>query len=138
MHPVHGGRAADLWAAWWLEDYEDVVAKDARIDALRAKIFCVEDAAFTEDYHDPEKRSIANALTAELTDGTYLPEVVVEYPIGHRLRRGDGIPLLMAKFEDNLARRFDAAMSKAILKASAGQGELEAMAVEEYVSLYVV
>jgi len=119
-------------------DYEDVVAKDARIDKLRAKIFCVEDAAFTADYHDASKRSIANALTVELNDGTYLPEVVVEYPIGHRLRRSDGIPLLMAKFEDNLARRFDAEKSAGILKASASQAELEAMAVDEYVSLYVV
>ena len=119
-------------------DYEDVVAKDTRLDELRAKIFCVEDTTFTEDYHDASKRSIANALTVELNDGTYLPEVVVEYPIGHRLRRGDGIPLLMAKFEDNLGRRFDAAKSAEILGSSILQSELEAMAVDEYVSLYVV
>ncbi len=120
------------------EDYEDDVASDARIDALRAKIICAEDAQFTADYHDPNKRSIANALTVELTDGTVLPEVVVEYPIGHRLRRGDGIPLLLEKFEANLARRFDKAQQQRILDASSDQAKLEAMPVDDYVSLYVV
>ncbi len=85
------------------EDYEDARALDPvwgkRIDEVRSRIVCVEDAQFTADYHDPNKRSIANALTVELTDGTVLPEVAVEYPIGHRLRRGDGIPLLLEKFE---------------------------------------
>ncbi|MFC4436078.1 bifunctional 2-methylcitrate dehydratase/aconitate hydratase, partial [Cupriavidus respiraculi] len=90
------------------EDYEDKVAADPRIDALRDKIACVEDPAFTADYHDPEKRSIANAMTVELNDGTVLPEVVVEYPIGHKRRRADGIPLLVEKFRTNLARRFPA------------------------------
>ncbi len=86
------------------EDYEDNVAADPRIDDLRAKIICAEDAQFTADYHDPNKRSIANALSVELTDGTVLPEVVVEYPIGHRLRRGDGIPLLLEKFDARTLR----------------------------------
>jgi 2-methylcitrate dehydratase len=120
------------------EDYEDNVASDPRIDELRAKIICAEDAQFTADYHDPEKRSIANALTVELTDGTVLPEVVVEYPIGHRLRRGDGIPLLFEKFETNLARRFDKAQQQRILDVSSEQAKLEAMPVDDYVSLYVV
>ncbi len=120
------------------EDYEDDVASDARIDALRAKIICAEDAQFTADYHDPNKRSIANALTVELTDGTVLPEVVVEYPIGHRLRRGDGIPLLLEKFKTNLVRRFDKAQQQRILDASSDQAKLEAMPVDDYVSLYVV
>jgi len=120
------------------EDYEDNVAADERIDALRAKIICAEDTQFTADYHDPEKRSIANALTVELNDGTTLPEVVVEYPIGHRLRRGDGIPLLLQKFETNLARRFDKPQRQRILDASSDQAKLEAMPVDDYVSLYVV
>jgi len=77
-------------------DYEDKVAADPRIDVLRAKIACVEDADFTRDYHDPDKRSIANALTVTLKEGTVLPEVVVEYPIGHKRRRTDGMPLLGA------------------------------------------
>jgi 2-methylcitrate dehydratase len=120
------------------EDYEDNVANDPRIDALRAKIVCAEDAQFTADYHDPEKRSIANAMTVELNDGTYLPEVVVEYPIGHRLRRAEGMPVLMEKFRRNLARRFDAAKQAQILAASEEQARLEAMRVDDYVSLYVV
>src|SRR5215216_6618337 len=88
------------------EDYEDSVAIDARIDKLRDKIVCVEDKQFTKDYHDPDKRSIANALTVEFKDGKKLPEIVVEYPIGHRRRRKDGLPILIEKFKTNLARRF--------------------------------
>src|SRR5690606_25918755 len=79
-------------------DYEDGIARDPRIDALRARIVCMEDPAFTADYHDPAKRSIANALTVEFNDGSSLDEIVCEYPIGHRRRRADGIPLLEAKF----------------------------------------
>jgi 2-methylcitrate dehydratase len=120
------------------EDYEDAVAADPRIDALRAKILCAEDTQFTADYHDPEKRSIANALTVELKDGTVLDEVVVEYPIGHRRRRAAGIPLLLDKFRANLARRFDAAQQQRILEASSDQQRLEAMPVDEFVGLYVV
>jgi len=117
-------------------DYEDGVATDPRIDALREKIACVEDTAFTADYHDPDKRSIANALTVELNDGTKLEEVVVEYPIGHRRRRDDGIPLLEAKFRTNLARRFAKKQQDAILSASLDQAALEAMPVHAYVDLY--
>lgn len=72
-------------------DYEDEVAQDKRIDALREKIVCYEDPAFTADYHDPEKRAIGNAITVEFTDGSRFGEVVVEYPIGHARRRADGI-----------------------------------------------
>ena len=119
-------------------DYEDGVAADSRIDVLRDKIFCVEDAQFTADYHDPDKRSIANALTIELNDGTVFDEVVVEYPIGHKRRRQDGIPLLEAKFRTNLARRFPTKQQAAILKVSLNQQALEAMPVNDYVDLYVI
>jgi 2-methylcitrate dehydratase len=119
-------------------DYEDEVAKDPRIDKLRDKIVCVEDPAFTRDYHDPEKRSIANALTVELKDGKVLDEVVCEYPIGHKRRRKEGIPLLEAKFRTNLARRFPARQQEAILAVSLDQKKLEAMPVHEYVDLYVI
>jgi len=119
-------------------DYEDVVASDARIDALRDKIDCVEDPAYTADYHDPQKRSIANALTVELNDGSILPEVVVEYPVGHARRRQEGIPLLEAKFRTNLARQFPQRQQDAILAVSLDQARLEAMPVHEYVDLYVI
>ena len=120
------------------EDYEDGVAVDPRIDALREKITCVEDSAFTKDYHDPDKRSIANALTVELADGRVLAEVVVEYPIGHRRRRAEGIPHLVEKFKVNLARRFPQKQQDAIVAASLDQSTLEAMPVNEYVDLYVI
>ncbi|OVZ56357.1 2-methylcitrate dehydratase [Pigmentiphaga sp. NML080357] len=119
-------------------DYEDEVAKDPRIDQLRDKIVCVEDPAFTKDYHDPEKRSIANALTVEFKDGKKLKEIVCEYPIGHKRRRKDGIPLLEAKFRTNLARRFPGKQQQAILDVSLDQQALEAMPVHEYVDLYVI
>jgi 2-methylcitrate dehydratase len=119
-------------------DYEDSIAKDPRIDTLREKIVCVEDKQFTKDYHDPEKRSIANALTIEFKDGKKLAEVVVEYPIGHKRRRKDGIPLLIEKFKINLARHFPAKQQEAILAVSLDQKKLEAMAVNEYVDLYVI
>jgi 2-methylcitrate dehydratase len=119
-------------------DYEDSVAADPRIDALRDKITCIEDPQFTKDYHDPEKRSIANGLTVELNDGTRLPEVLVEYPIGHRRRRKEGMPVLVDKFKTNLARRFPVKQQKTILDASLDKGTLESMAVNEYVDLYVI
>jgi len=119
-------------------DYEDAVAADPRIDPLRAKIVCVEDPRFTADYHDPNKRSIANALTVEFSDGTKLDEVVVEYPIGHKRRRAEGIPLLVEKFKTNLARRFPEKQRQAILDVSLDQAKLEAMPVNEYIDLYVI
>jgi 2-methylcitrate dehydratase len=119
-------------------DYEDDVARDVRIDALRAKTVCVEDPQFTRDYHDPAKRSIANALTVEFNDGTTLPEVVVEYPIGHKRRRAEGMPLLIEKFRTHLARRFPAKQQQAILEVSLDAARLDAMPVHEYVDLYVI
>ncbi|TDG07328.1 bifunctional 2-methylcitrate dehydratase/aconitate hydratase [Paraburkholderia guartelaensis] len=119
-------------------DYEDEVASDPRIDALRAKTVCVEDPQFTKDYHDPDKRSIANALTIELIDGTTLDEVVVEYPIGHKRRREEGIPLLIEKFRINLARRFPAKQQQAILDVSLDEARLCALPVNEYVDMYVI
>jgi 2-methylcitrate dehydratase len=119
-------------------DYEDDVATDPRIDTLRERIVCVEDPQFTQHYHDPDKRSIANALTVELKDGSKLNEVVVEYPIGHKRRRADGIPLLVEKFKANLARRFPKQQQDAILTVSLDQKAIEAIPVHEYVDMYVI
>jgi len=121
-------------------DYEDAVAADPvwgkRIDHLRDLITCVEQPQFTRDYHDPEKRSIANSLRMELDDGTVLEETV-EYPIGHKRRRREGMPLLMEKFKRNLARRFASEQQQRILGASVDRSVLERISVSEYVDLYV-
>ncbi len=122
------------------QDYEDAIANDPvwgeRIDALRARTMCVENPNYTADYHDPEKRSIANALTVKLADGTVLPEIAVEYPIGHQRRRSEGIPLLMEKFRNNLARRIPEDAQERILAVSSDQAQLEATPVSDYVGLY--
>ncbi len=121
-------------------DYEDQVAGDAvwgpRIDAIRNCINCIEEPQFTRDYHDPEKRSIANSLRVELEDGTALEETV-EYPIGHRRRREEGLPLLVEKFKTNLRRRFAEDQQQRILEISVDAERLDAMPVNEYVDLYV-
>ena len=122
-------------------DYEDAVALDPvwgkRIDHLRDLITCVEEPQFTRDYHDPEKRSIANSLSMKLEDGSVLEETV-EYPIGHKRRRKEGIPVLVEKFKTNLARRFPVKQQKTILDLSLDQKKLEATSVNEYVDLYVI
>lgn len=117
-------------------DYEDDVASDPRIDTLRNKIVCEENTSFTTDYHDPEKRSIANSLRIELSDGSVF-EKTVEYPIGHKRRREEGIPLLEKKFATNLARRFSVQQQQRILESSRNQLQLEDMPVNEYVDLFL-
>jgi 2-methylcitrate dehydratase len=119
-------------------DYEDSVASDKRIDQLRSKITCVEDKKFTRDYHAPDKRSIANALTVEFKDGTKLDEVVCEYPIGHKRRRKEGMPVLVEKFKTNLARRFPAKQSQAILRLFNDEKKLQNTPVHEFVDLMVI
>jgi 2-methylcitrate dehydratase len=122
-------------------DYEDAVAADPvwgkRIDHLRSLTECSEEPAFTRDYHDPEKRSIANSLRLELNDGTVLEETA-EYPIGHRRRRADGLPLLVEKFKTNLRRRYSEEQQEKILAASLDRARLEQMPVNDYVDLYVL
>ena len=118
-------------------DYEDDVAADPRIDALRDRTVCVEDPQYSKDYLDPEKRSIANAIAVEFSDGTKTPEIAVEYPIGHRRRRSEGIPLLIEKFRVNLARRFAQKQQAAILEVALDRKRLSAMAVNEFVDLMV-
>ena len=118
-------------------DYEDTVAADARIDAIREKIVCVEDPKFTRDYLDPDKRSIANGISIEFNDGEKLDEVVVDYPIGHRRRRAEGIPVLIEKFKTNLARSFQEKQRDSILEISLDTQRLNDIPVNEYVDLFV-
>lgn len=119
------------------EDYEDDVAADPRIDALRAKMEVVEDKRYSIDYHDPEKRSIANAMQIFFKDGTATDKIEIEYPIGHRRRRNDGIPLLQAKFEAALTAHYDAGKAQAIVDMCADQDALEKMSVQEFVRKWI-
>ena len=119
-------------------DYEDDVAADTRIDELREKIVCIEDPSFTADYHDPDKRSIANGLTIEFDDGTRLPEVTVEYPIGHKRRRPEGIALLEQKFVAHVTRRFAGKQQAAILRLCLDQNALQSTPVNELVDLLAI
>jgi len=119
------------------QDYEDAVAQDPRIDALRAKMQCIENKQFTQDYLDPSKRSIANALQIFYQDGTHSEKITVEYPIGHRRRRTEGIPELIKKFSKNLNREFDPEHAAKILNLNLDYEKLAATPVHEYVNLFV-
>jgi 2-methylcitrate dehydratase len=118
-------------------DYEDDIAADPRIDALREKILCVEDSQYTKDYHDPEKRSIANAVTIFFTDGSSLDEIAIEFPVGHKRRRDEGIPLLVQKYRTNLARIFDLSQQEKIAALTLNYEKFSQTPVNEVMDLFV-
>lgn len=120
------------------EDYEDHAAADPRIDALRAKMRLSEYEKYEKDYHDPEKRSNANSIQVFFRDGSATAVSEVEYPLGHPRRRAEGIPLLMEKFEKNLARVFAPKQRERIRRVCLEQRALEAMPVHEFVDLMVL
>jgi 2-methylcitrate dehydratase len=120
------------------DHYEDAVAKDPRIDGLRGKITCVENGQYTKDYLDPGKRSIANSVQVFFKDGTSTADVVVEYPIGHRRRRAEGMPLLMKKFAANLASRFGDDQCERILRRCGDPRKLDATRVDEFTDLFAM
>lgn len=130
MGLIFGGLTAD--------HYEDNVAQDSRIDQLREKMEVVENKEFSQDYHDPEKRSIANAIQVHFKDGSSTDKITVEYPIGHRRRRQEGIPVLLAKFATNLATRFSKRQVKNILTLCENQSKLQETPVNEFMDLWVV
>ena len=119
------------------EDYEDEVARDPRIDALRAKMVVSENAEFSRDYLDADKRAIGNAVQVWFADGTRTERVAIDYPIGHRRRRTEGIPQLVTKFERNLATLFDAKQRTTIAAACADHDRFEAQSVEDFMALWV-
>lgn len=119
-------------------DYENDIAADPRIDALRDKMECMEDVQFTKDYHDPDKRSIANGLTIEFNDGSKWDEVLVEYPIGHKRRRDEGFPNLIEKFKTNLARVFPEKQQRTVLENTLDYDKLIGQNVNEFVDLLVI
>ena len=127
---LRGGLTAD--------DYEDGVAADPRLDALRAKMEVVENAGFTRDYLDPAKRSIGNAVQVFFRDGTATGRVSVEYPIGHRRRRTEGVPVLMAKFVRALRGKLPSRQADAVLALCGDPAALDATPVQRFMDLFVV
>jgi 2-methylcitrate dehydratase len=119
------------------EDYEDSVARDPRIDALRSKMKVKENPRFTRDYYDPEKRYIGNAVQVFFKDGSATARVEVEFPIGHRKRREEGIPILVRKFEDSLQGKLEPNQFSRLKELCADQPALEATHVDDFVALLV-
>ena len=119
------------------EDYEDDVASDARVDQLREKMVIEEDERYSREYLEADKRSIANAIQIIFKDGSSTKKVEVEYPIGHRRRREQGIPLLIEKFERNLATQFSPSRSEEILAICSDQATLESTPVTKFMELFI-
>jgi len=117
--------------------YEDRTAADPRIDRLRDKMICLENPEYSKDYLDPQKRSIANRLQVFFKDGTRTDAVVVEYPIGHRRRRKEGLPVLIDKFKTNLSRRFPAHRQEEIIELCLNSDKLGNTPVNEFVDLFI-
>jgi 2-methylcitrate dehydratase len=120
------------------DHYGDDVARDPRIDSLRDKMIVIEDARYSEDYLDPEKRSIANAVQVFFRDGSATEKIAVEYPIGHRRRRAEGIPLLIKKFETHLNSRLATPWSKKILDLCLDLPALQLIAVDQFTDMFAV
>jgi 2-methylcitrate dehydratase len=120
------------------EHYNDEVAADPRLDMLREKMEVVEDPRYTRDYLDPEKRSIGNAVQVFFKDGSCTEKMEVEYPLGHRRRRDEGIPLLRKKFAENLRTRFPAVRAEAISRLLSDRQRMETMLVHEFMDMLVI
>jgi len=119
------------------DHYEDAVARDTRIDRLRALMTVVENPQFTRDYLDPDKRSISNGIVIRFRDGTSTPPQIVEYPIGHRRRRTEAIPLLLEKFERNAAHVLSPQRMHVVLDLFQRPDRWDEMPVAEFLDLCV-
>lgn len=117
------------------EDYEDAVANDPQLDRLRAKMAVTEDAAFTRDFYDPEKRANPNAITIEFEDGSGLPEVRVDFPLGHPRRRAEGLPLVAEKFRHAVRAAFPGPRGEQILETVAEPEKFETMRLRAFMDL---
>jgi 2-methylcitrate dehydratase len=120
------------------DHYEDATASDPLIDALRKKMVVVEDPRYSKDYLDPEKRSIANAVQVYFKDGSHTEKVAVEYPIGHRRRRAEGMPMLLQKFAANLASRLAPEQCKQVMDLCLDADKLSSTAVDKFMDMLVV
>ena len=119
------------------EDYEDDVASDSLIDSLRSKMVIEEDPRYSKEYLEADKRSIANAIQIYFSDGSSSDKVEVEYPIGHKRRRKEGIPVLIEKFKTNLATQFSNSKSDEINSLCLDQSTLEKTVVSDFMNLLV-
>ena len=118
-------------------DYEDRIAGDPRVDALRARMQVKENSTFTQEYYDPDKRYIGNAVQVFFKDGTASQRVQVDYPIGHRKRREEGMPVLVKKFEASVAAHFNPKQTESIKAMFVDRDALAAMPVSEFVAKLV-
>jgi 2-methylcitrate dehydratase len=115
-------------------DYEDAVAQDPRVDALRAKMTVRENPVFTQAYYDADERCIGNAVQVFFDDGSATERVVVDVPAGHRRRRAEGLPLLVKKFEASVAAHFPPKQTEAIKRLFAARARLEQLPVQEFMA----
>ncbi|MEO5803879.1 MAG: bifunctional 2-methylcitrate dehydratase/aconitate hydratase [Verrucomicrobiota bacterium] len=120
------------------DHYEDATARDLRVDALRSKMVVQEEPRYSKEYLEPDKRSIANAIQISFKDGTTTEKIEVEYPVGHRRRRAESIPLLLKKFKANLETQFPAPQVEAILKMCNNPAGLESTSVDKFVEQFVL
>ena len=127
-----------LYGRLTAHDYEDEIARDPRVDALREKMEVRENPTFTQEYYAPEKRYIGNAVQVFFRDGSQTDRVAVDFPIGHRKRRAEGMPVLMQKFESSVAGQFPAAQARAIIALCVDRARLEAMRVDAFVAELLV
>jgi 2-methylcitrate dehydratase len=118
-------------------DYEDEIAHDPKVDALREKMEVRENPTFTKQYYAADKRYIGNAVQLIFRDGSVSPRVAVDYPIGHRKRRAEGMPVLVRKFESSVSAQFEQRQAQAIIGLCADRPKLEAMRVDEFVATLV-
>ena len=127
-----------LFGTLTADHYEDNIARDPRIDWLRSKMTVSEHKPYSEDYHEPSKRSIANTVTIYFENGTSLGPVTVEYPLGHSRRRKEGLPLLYKKFEENAGTILPPGRVKQLLTLFQNQKKLEAMTVPSLVEHFIL
>jgi 2-methylcitrate dehydratase len=120
------------------EDYEDDIASDPRIDTLRKKMVINEDKRYSDEYHEADKRSIANKIQIHFNDGSSTEEIEVEYPIGHKRRREEGIPVLEQKFKNNLEITYDSDKCEEIYQLCIDQEKLESTSVTDFQELFAV
>ena len=117
------------------EDYEDDIASNPLIDSLRSKMVIEEDSRYSREYLEADKRSIANAIQIYFSDGSFTDKIEVEYPIGHKRRREEGIPILIEKFKTNLATQFSNSRSDEINSLCLDQSTLDETVVSDFMNL---